>query len=329
MKRLTISIILTFASATLSVSGEKPKAVEDGPAAKVVDSAFSEARRTSRLIFLLSAFRECLWCQIFDRYHDDLAVKEVMVRHFVVAKIDTKYLSDGHEVFSRYAQPGAPAWVVIDADRKVVLDPAKQEHGYSSFPTDALERERYLSNLQQAAPAIGSEEITVLREALLRFAPEGRKDVSLLTSPTAKSAPEDSARPFAVGDDFIPRDRWADMGSATPEAAAQTALWAGATGRTNRLKDLVLLLPEDSSSDFFEAMQRPKGTPVREGEELIGPWVFAKSARLVRRADVSPRQVQLLFHMDARPEYSFPARVVMLFTEDQGVWRIPRKYVFD
>jgi hypothetical protein len=68
---------------------------------------------------------------------------------------------------------------------------------------------------------------------------------------------------------------------------------------------------------------------IREESELFGPWVFAKRARLVRRTDVSARQVQLLFQMDARPDYSFPARVQILFTEDQGGWRIPRKYVFD
>jgi hypothetical protein len=153
--------------------------------------------------------------------------------------------------------------------------------------------------------------------------------VPLLISPTAHADPEYAARPLVVGEDFIPRDRWADLGSATPEAAAQTAFWAGATGRTNRLRDLVLLLPEDSSSDFFEAMHWTKGTPIREESELFGPWVFAKSARLVRRTDVSSRQVQLLFHMDARPDYSFPARVQILFTEDRGGWRIPRKHVFD
>lgn len=121
----------------------------------------------SKLVFLKSGHPKCGWCVIFDRYHHNPEVKAILERHYVIAAIDFVNMPDGGAVFSRFAQPGSPSWVIISPDRKVIIDSFSKD-GNVGFPGEPKETAYYLAALKKATPAITDKELETLKEQIAK-----------------------------------------------------------------------------------------------------------------------------------------------------------------
>jgi Protein of unknown function, DUF255 len=166
-RRLISALLICCVLGAVAPAADKPK-YEAGAAAKVLDDAVAKAQSQGTLVFLKSGFPECGWCNVFDKYHAFPETKAIVEKYYVVAKIDTSYMPDGKEIFSKFAQPGAPSWVIISADKKIVIDSyaAKGNVGYPYHPDEIA---HYRKALKQATPKISDAELDQL-EALLKRA---------------------------------------------------------------------------------------------------------------------------------------------------------------
>jgi hypothetical protein len=134
-------------------------------AADTLAAACQEAASQSKMIFMKSGHPKCGWCRAFDRYHELPEVRAILGKYFVVANIDTVNMSDGREIFGKYAQPGAPSWVIISPEKKVVID-SYIETGNVGYPLRPHETAHYLAAIGKAAPSISEDELADLSEQI-------------------------------------------------------------------------------------------------------------------------------------------------------------------
>jgi hypothetical protein len=87
----------------------------------------------------------------------------------VVVKVDTSYMPDGKEVFTKVAEPGSPSWVIVGADRKSIIDSYDKGNNVG-YPYQPDEVAHYVKALKQATPAITNPEIDTLKEKLAQAA---------------------------------------------------------------------------------------------------------------------------------------------------------------
>jgi hypothetical protein len=140
---------------------EKKPSYPPNAAHDLLDAALKQASAENKLVFLKSGFPECGWCRIFDKYHSTPAVKEILEKYYVIAAIDTSYMPDGTSVFKQFAEPGAPSWVIITPDKKVIVN--DNNVGYPAEPTEV---DWYVKALRKATPAITDAEVDTLKENL-------------------------------------------------------------------------------------------------------------------------------------------------------------------
>lgn len=70
-------------------------------------------------------------------------------------------MPDGKTVFSAYAQPGAPSWVIITPQKKVIVD-SYAPQGNIGYPGEPAGTAWYLAALKKATPAITDAEMHTL-----------------------------------------------------------------------------------------------------------------------------------------------------------------------
>jgi len=132
-----------------------------------VEAACKQAAKESKNVFIKSGFPECVWCRVFDRYHSNPKVQKIIGKYYVVVVIDTENMPDGKAVFSQFAKPGAPSWVIITPQKKVIIDSyAPAPEGNVGYPGSPTESAYYLAALKKATPAITDEELHTLSEQI-------------------------------------------------------------------------------------------------------------------------------------------------------------------
>lgn len=163
----TIAIITFFLALFLGrpLFGEDKKSYGPTAAHDALQEAFQKATAESKAVFIKSGYPECGWCVIFDRYHHLPEVQQILSKYYVVVAIDTSYMPDGREEFSRFAKPGAPSWVIATAQRKVVIDSFAPK-GNVGYPGEPDESSYYLAALKKATPAITEAELQTLAEKI-------------------------------------------------------------------------------------------------------------------------------------------------------------------
>ena len=172
MKTLTSLAMLVLSCIAVYSAPEKAASFPPHAARDAVDGACQKARQDSKLVFMKSGFPACGWCRVFDRYHDSPETKEILEKYYVIIKIDTENMPDGKAVFSQFAEPGAPSWVIVTPDRKKVID-SYDSTGNVGYPSAPNEIAYYLKALKKATPQITQAELDKL--AVLLKKAEGKK----------------------------------------------------------------------------------------------------------------------------------------------------------
>lgn len=134
-------------------------------ASRLLADACNRAKQDSKMVFVTSGFKECGWCRVFERYHALPEVKQILDELYEVVKIDTKYMPDGRDVFSGLAKPGAPSWVIITPERKVVVD-SYSPSGNVGYPLRSHETDHYLKALKAATPRITDQALRELSDQI-------------------------------------------------------------------------------------------------------------------------------------------------------------------
>jgi hypothetical protein len=168
LHRILPAFLILLATNAGSMAQPKP-AYSPTAARDAVEAACKQAARESKAVFIKSGYPACRWCRAFDRYHADAQVRPIIEKYYVVVAIDTENMPDGTAVFTQYAKPSAPSWVIISPQQIVIVDSYAPE-GNVGYPEEANELPYYLAALKKAAPAITDAELHTLGEQIHKFA---------------------------------------------------------------------------------------------------------------------------------------------------------------
>ena len=169
MKLISLAFLLLSCLVAPGFSAEAKKDYPPTAANDALDAACKKAAAESKMVFMKSGFPECGWCRIFDRYHNLPEVQTILGKYYVIVAIDTKYMPDGAAVFSKYAQPGAPSWVILSPQKKVIAD-SYAATGNVGYPLAPNETAHYVAALKKATPAISDADLQKLSEQIKKAA---------------------------------------------------------------------------------------------------------------------------------------------------------------
>jgi hypothetical protein len=87
-------------------------------------------------------------------------------KHFVLVDIDVVKNAGGEKVYEKYGpQRGVPAWTILDADQKVLVDSMRDKQNVG-FPYEPQEVTHFFDALKKSCPGLSKEELQVLKDRL-------------------------------------------------------------------------------------------------------------------------------------------------------------------
>ena len=169
LNSIFLTSLLLFVTVGRGHSAGEKKDYPPGAAHDVLEAACKQAAAESKMVFVKSGFPECGWCRVFDRYHSAREVQQIIGKHYVIVAIDTKYMPDGEAVFGKLGRPGAPSWVIITPEKKVIID-SYAPKGNVGYPLEPEETAYYTAALKKATPEITDQELQVLAQQIKKAA---------------------------------------------------------------------------------------------------------------------------------------------------------------
>jgi hypothetical protein len=141
---------------------------------KTFDLLLDSSKIERKNLFLLFTFKGCGICLIFDKYHSDTIVNEILSNYIIIKKIDYYRTPGGKELYARYGKIGFPSWTIIDSTKLVIIDSGnlKGREGNIGFPNSDKDREYYIMAIKKAAPSITKKEIDILIKKLKEYRPD-------------------------------------------------------------------------------------------------------------------------------------------------------------
>jgi hypothetical protein len=167
-----VTFIILFAALACCSGAEEKTNYPPTAASDILEAACKQAAIESKMVFIKSGFPECVWCRIFDRYHSIPEVQRIIGKYYVVVVIDTENMPDGNAVFSKYAEPGAPSWVIMTPQKKVIIGSyaSSGPEGNVGYPLEPNETAYYIAALKKATPAITDAELQILSQQIKKAA---------------------------------------------------------------------------------------------------------------------------------------------------------------
>jgi len=119
-------------------------------AAKDIQSALREAKRSNRNVLLDVGGNWCIWCRRLDQFFEqNRDLEEFMQAHYVVVKVNYSEENKNQEVLSRYPKiPGYPHLFVLDAGGNLLHS---QDTGLLES-SDHHDRDKVMAFLKQWIP---------------------------------------------------------------------------------------------------------------------------------------------------------------------------------
>jgi len=132
------------------------------------------SRIEKKNLFLVFTFQGCSICRIFDKYHNDSTVNEILSHYFIIKKVDYYKTPGGKELYASYGKIGFPSWSIIDSTKLAIIDSGnlKDRTGNMGFPDSEKEREYYIMAVKKAAPSITKQESDILIKKLKEYRPD-------------------------------------------------------------------------------------------------------------------------------------------------------------
>jgi hypothetical protein len=87
-------------------------------------------------------------------------------KHFVLVDIDVVKNAGGDKVYEKYGpQRGVPAWTILDADQKVLVDSMRDMKNVG-FPYEPHEVTHFFDAVKKSCPGLSEEDLRVLKDRL-------------------------------------------------------------------------------------------------------------------------------------------------------------------
>jgi hypothetical protein len=146
----------------------------NGSEAGTFNLLIDRSRLEKKNLFLVFAFRGCGICRIFDNYHNDTIVKEILGKYFIIRKIDINRTPGGKEIYTTYGKTGFPSWTIIDSTKTVIVDSGnlKDRKGNIGFPNSERDRDYYISAVKKAAAPMTQAEADILVKKIKEYRPD-------------------------------------------------------------------------------------------------------------------------------------------------------------
>lgn len=134
-------------------------------------SLLEKSRIENKKIFLLFSFQGCAWCRIFEKYHNDPIVKEILQRYLIIKMIDVNKSRGGSELYKTYGKIGFPSWSIIDSTKRLIIDSGNQKDGSGNigFPKNERDIDYYIVAILKSAPSIKQSECNILVKKLQEY----------------------------------------------------------------------------------------------------------------------------------------------------------------
>jgi thioredoxin-related protein len=127
-----------------------------------------KSRIENKKIFLLFSFQSCAWCRVFEKYHNDSSVKEILQKYLIIKMIDVNKSAGGSDLYKTYGKIGFPSWAIIDSEKKVIID-SDDGFGNIGFPRNERDIEYYINAILKSAPSINRSECNILAKKLQEY----------------------------------------------------------------------------------------------------------------------------------------------------------------
>lgn len=144
---MRLSILLICLAVTVSVYAQEK-------ALKEYDQIFIEAKKADKNVVFVFGHKHCGWCRVFDRYHADAGIKEILEIDYIIHKIDIIESRAGKRLYNQYKLPGTPAWMIFDSEEKLLSD-GKNENGLIiGYPYKQSGIELYFGEIRKTSDRI-------------------------------------------------------------------------------------------------------------------------------------------------------------------------------
>lgn len=154
------------------------------PADKIMKSAYAEAEKSGRQVFLMFHASWCKWCKRLDTALVSSELKPVFDKYFVVTHLDVRERKDkiellenpgGNEMLVKLNgdKAGLPFCVLLNAKGEKLSDSNQMPDGTNlGYPASDDEIALFNGMLIKAAPSITDEDTARLTDYLKKHAPK-------------------------------------------------------------------------------------------------------------------------------------------------------------
>jgi len=139
------------------------KIVEEYP------QAFIRALKEQKNVIFIFSHENCGWCRIFDRYHADPDVKEILGKEYLIHKIDISDTVSGKSLFEHYKLPGIPVWMIFNSKKELLSDGKYEDGDVVGYPIEPPGMEIYLEAIRRTSGHINEKQLQLLGEKLVYF----------------------------------------------------------------------------------------------------------------------------------------------------------------
>ena len=126
------------------------------------------SKSKNKKLFLVFGWEGCGWCRIFDKYHSDPEVSNILNKYFLITPIDIFKTKAGEELYKKFGKEGTPYWTIFNLNGEVIVD-SDNGKGNVGYPADGQEKDHYVYALKKAAPKLTNSEIDILVNKLKEY----------------------------------------------------------------------------------------------------------------------------------------------------------------
>ncbi len=157
MKLLFPALFLLFSQAMLS----QDWLVEAYP------EIFERAAREQKNVFFIFNHENCGWCRVFDRYHEQPEVKEILEKNYLFEVIDITDSEPGKKLWEHYGFKGGPAWLIYSSDKELLYTGKMEDGEQVGYPLEPDGMDVYINAIRNSSRHINKKQLRVLRKKIV------------------------------------------------------------------------------------------------------------------------------------------------------------------
>jgi thioredoxin-related protein len=163
--------------AILSTQDKEKNEISSKSTEDTFESLLDRSRIEHKNIFLVFSFQSCGWCRIFEKYHTDSLVNNILNRYLIIKMIDVIKNPEGSDLYQKYGKIGFPSWAILDSAKNVIADSGNRQNGEGNigFPRAEMDIQYYLKALKKSTKSIRNSECEILGMKLKEYNPEAKK----------------------------------------------------------------------------------------------------------------------------------------------------------